>query len=312
VIPFGDALRITAQEFPYGPEKLAEHLNIAIQATPLKGVEGWCVRGANTVIRLNSTSSPYRQRFTLAHELAHLILGTSPDIATEPFRSNRQEERDADQLASRFLISDIHLKAQVEGKLPLDSKALERLAKAANVSPVMAACRVVNDAEALGLQNAAVVFFANGLEQWRYSHGLEFNENAANSLFRLAMESKPKLIRKPNDDEYVVVGSIIDAQAYQVLFVQLLPKVAASQETYEEQIRDLGEKLFGDDHNFRQGIAARFGTCKNKCTGQSLEKAIEFFYHTYVGKAYTGLRQIKLNSQIGKKYVRLYLQRWFK
>ena len=82
------AIAICAASFPNGPEELASHLKVVVERSALQGVEGWCVSGIKTVVRINSNSSPARQRFTLAHELAHLILGTQPDIANEPFRSN--------------------------------------------------------------------------------------------------------------------------------------------------------------------------------------------------------------------------------
>lgn len=156
------AIRITSDSFPLGPEALAKELSVKVVASKLAGVEGWCLRGSNTIIRLNSGSTKHRQRFTLAHELAHLVLGSEPDVATEPFRSNRQEERDADQLASEFLIPDGKLTEYLRDKSPVDAKTLTRLARAAKVSPVMAACRVVNATDRLGLQNAAVVFFIDG------------------------------------------------------------------------------------------------------------------------------------------------------
>lgn len=77
--------------------------------SPLNGVEGWCIRGPTTIVRLSQNSSEVRRRFTLAHELAHLVLGTDPDIALEPFRSDRLEEREADRLAAECLIPSIRL-----------------------------------------------------------------------------------------------------------------------------------------------------------------------------------------------------------
>jgi hypothetical protein len=263
------------------------------------------------VIRVNSASTPYRQRFTLAHELAHLVLGTEPDIATEPFRSNRQEERDADQLASEFLIPKEQLQTHLRDKLPVDAKTLARLAKAANVSPVMAACRVVNATDELDLQNAAVVFFVDGKEQWRYSHGLEFDEKEAQRLFKLAMKHKPQLVREDNQDGNMAVGSIIDAQRYQVLFIQLLPEDQASQETHEEQVSRLAKKVFGDDLSFRQSVAAVLGSIKTKCAGLNLDDACQFFFEQYVGVKYTGTNASALRSQAGREYVRLHLHRWF-
>lgn len=305
------ALRICTQNFPAGPERLAAHLNVSVAKSPLQGVEGWCIRGVNTVIRVNSSSSPFRQRFTLAHELAHLILRTKPDIAREPFRSDSEEERNADQLASELLIPGDELNRYVRGELPVDAKTLTRLAKAANVSPVMAACRVVSATEALGLQNAGVVFFVDGAERWRYSQGLRFGERDAAKLLTQAQSNKPNLVRKESKDGNVVVGSIIDAQVYQVLLIQLLPQETAVQETREERLRDLAARVFGNDHSFRQSVAGSLGIVKHKCQGQSLVTAVRHFDAHYPGVKYTGVREKKLRSVAGREYVRLYLGRWF-
>lgn len=222
MISRAEAIQICAQSFPAGPERLADHLKVAVLTSPLRGVEGWCVRGVNTVIRVNSESSAFRQRFTLAHELAHLILGTQPDVASEPFCSISHEERDADRLASEFLIPDDQLTRHLRSELPVHAKTLERLAKAANVSPVVAACRVVGATVTLGLHNAAVVFCVHGKERWRYSYGLQFDEAEAEELLAQALANKPNIVRNENRDGNIVVGSIIDAQIYQVLLIQLL------------------------------------------------------------------------------------------
>ena len=305
------ALRITAAHFPNGPEELAKQLAVEVLTSPLVGVEGWCLRGVNTIIHLNAASSAFRQRFTLSHELAHLVLGTEPDIATEPFRSDRSEEREADQLASEFLIPDAQLKAYVGGRLPVDAKTLTRLAKAAKVSPVMAACRVVNATIELGLQNAAVIFFVNGDEQWRFSHRLRFHDDDARALLHDAIKHKPNAVRKANHDGNVVVGSLIDAPTYQVLLLQLLSRDDAARETYDERMRALANMLFGTDHSFRQSVAASLGIVKRQCCGQTLNQAFKYFMQHYPGVKYTGDKGSKLESPSGREYIQLYLRRWF-
>ncbi len=279
--------------------------------SPLNGVEGWCIRGPTTIVRLNQNSSEFRRRFTLAHELAHLVLGTDPDVAFEPFRSDRAEEREADQLASEFLIPDGELTNRFYSGTPIDAKSLIRLAKTAKVSPVMAACRVVNSTEMLGFKNAAVVFFIDFEEQWRYSHGLNFDAKNASELLCEAIKCHPEVVRADNKDGNTVVGSIIDAQSYQVLLIQLLPPNQATQRTLEELIRELSVSLFGDDHNFRQSMAGSLGTIKNKCNGQTLDQAFDYFMQTYPDKKYTGDRAMRLKSSSGQRYIRLYLTKWF-
>ncbi len=305
------AIDVCVQNFPAGPEKLAAYLQVAVAKSPLQGVEGWCLRGVNTLIRVNSTSTPFRQRFTLAHELAHLVLGTEPDIATEPFSSNSREEHDADQLASEFLIPDDELQRHLRGELPVDAKSLERLAKAANVSPVMAACRVVSSTKKLGLQNAAVVFFVDGRAKWRYSCGLKFTASEAERLMHVALKSKPNPVREPNNDGNIVIGSIIDAMVYRVLLIQLLSTDAAAKTTREERIRELALSIFANDQSFQQSVAACLGFVKNHCKGMSRDEATQFFNERYLGKKFTGGNEKKLRSTNGQEYVRQYLERWF-
>ncbi len=262
------ALQITAASFPNGPETLAEYLSVQVGSAPLMGVEGWCIRGPKTIIRLNSSSTRFRQRFTLAHEMAHVILGTEPDIPCEPFHSDRQEERDADQLAAEFLISDARIKISLGNSLPVDAKTLERLAKEAQVSPVMVACRLVNATPQLGLINSAVVYFQNGEFQWRHSHGLTFNPNEAIEIFKKAFQCKPNPVRIENHDGHVVVGSIINAQVYQVLLIQLLSQENASQQTREERLRVLAIAHLVIDRPLQQiertgdSVAAKFLMCR--------------------------------------------------
>jgi hypothetical protein len=126
------------------------------------------------------------------------------------------------------------------------------------------------------------------------------------------MEHRPSLIRVDNQDGNVVVGSLLDAQTYQVLLVQLLPADDAAHETYEERMRTLACELFGTDHSFRQSVATSLGTVKSKCVGQSLSQAFDYFMQHYPGIKYTGAKGSKLRSEEGREYLRLYLQRWFR
>lgn len=311
MIPRESAIRITSDSFPNGPEELAKALSVIVSASPLVGVEGWCLRGVNTIVRVNSSSTKTRQRFTLAHELAHLILGTEPDVASEPFRSAVREEREADQLASEFLIPDSHLKSYLQDRLPVDAKTIARLANTANVSPLMAACRVVNAAGKLGLKNAAAVFFKGGVEQWRYSNGLQLGDEIAQLLWRDAVEQSPNLVRINSDDGNTLVGSIIDAQVYQVLLMQLLPEDEAKQESYDEKLGRLARFVFAGDYSFQQSVAASLGTVKRRCEGQSLSQAFAYFMKNYPGVKYKGDNSKSLQSERGQEYIRLYLQRWF-
>ena len=269
------AIQTAATAFPHGPETLAQELGIHVVRTPLVGAEGWCVRGVQTVIRINRSAAATRQRFTLAHELAHLILGTPPDVAAEPLRSDATEERAADQLASELLIPDAKLAQYIHGHVLIEAKSLSRLAKAAKVSPVVAAYRVVNATNQLGLQNAAIVFFTSGREQWRRcSAGLQFSQADAESLLQEALSNKPNPARCHNEDGNIAIASILDTQRHQILFIQLLPEETASQETREEKLRRLAGDVFGADKTFRQSVAGCLGTVKGKYQGTAVAGAL--------------------------------------
>ncbi|MBL8828311.1 MAG: ImmA/IrrE family metallo-endopeptidase [Planctomycetaceae bacterium] len=305
------ALKISSDNFPVGPEALARYLSVTVIESPLNGVEGWCIRGPNTVIRVNSNSVKNRRRFTLAHELAHLVLGTDPDIASEPFKSDKLEEREADRLASELLIPDAQLYKALGNTLPVDAKTLSRLAGSANVSPVMVACRVVNSTDALGLKNSAIVFFKNGQEAWRYSPTLRFSASEAKSLLDATVASKPDVARTSNPDGNIVVSSMINAPVYQVLLIQLLPEALASQETYDERLRNLSSKVFGGNKSFQQRVNGCLNAVKNKCEGQSLEQAYNCFLDRYINKKFKDAEAEALCSPSGQQYLRLFLQRWF-
>lgn len=104
------AKRFAEENFPMGPEALAKKLNISLRESSLIGCDGWVLSGPNgTVIHLNSDSPVVRRRFTLAHELGHLILGV-PTVVGESFddalKSNDAEERKVNDLASELLIPE--------------------------------------------------------------------------------------------------------------------------------------------------------------------------------------------------------------
>ena len=70
-----EAKRFAEKHFPNGPEELARKLGIVVLESPLVGCDGWVLSGsAGLIIRLNSNNPSTRRRFTLAHELGHLLL----------------------------------------------------------------------------------------------------------------------------------------------------------------------------------------------------------------------------------------------
>src|SRR5438067_1395910 len=96
-----DAKSLAGDCFPRGPEEIADAMGVAVEYCPLAGTDGWCIqrKGHAPKIRINKNAVKSRQRFTLSHELAHLLLGTDPEIVSQsilPFQSVTKEERAAD------------------------------------------------------------------------------------------------------------------------------------------------------------------------------------------------------------------------
>lgn len=311
VVSLDDAIEFTREHYPQGPEKLAEKTGVVVLESPLRGAAGWCIKGKQPRIRLDTSTSVSRKRFTLAHEMAHLVLGTDPDLVLEPFQSNRQEEREADRVASVFLIPDERLRQLVGGQIPVDAKTLRRVAKEANVSPVMAARRVVADCKELGLINAAVFYFENGELIWSYSESLQFAPHEPTELFREAKRAYPALARSDNGDGNVNVCSLLKTEYYQLLLVQLLHPSQAEEESLEERRRRLAAFVFGDDASFRQSVAGTLGVVRQRCNDATIEEAAAYFEENYIGTKYDGEQMARLLTEEGRQYVRIHLSRWF-
>ncbi len=311
VISLDEAIELTRTHYPKGPERLAERMGIEILEAPLRGAAGWCIRGKRPRIRIDNSTSRSRRRFTLAHELAHLVLGTDLELVSEPFQSDKAEEREADRLAALFLVPAERLQGFVGGHLPVDARTLKRIAKDADVSPIMAACRVVSASEQLGLMNAAIVYFENGEEVWRYSENLVFDDDEPDDLLRDALAARPQLARSDNGDGNVNLCSLLETQSYQILLVQLLSSSDAEGESSEEKRRRLADFVFGNDSSFRHSVAGSLGAVSQKCKGETLDEAVAYFEVAYVGTKYDGEKMKRLCTEEGREYIRIHLSRWF-
>ena len=285
MITKSEALACCAQYFPDGPEELARHLGIPVIRQAFKGSDGWCLRyHKQAIITLNSTSPRTRQRFTLAHELAHIVLDTKNDVlpaGAGAFCADTKEERQANSLAAEFLLPLAELSRLVQD-LPVEIIALRRIARKANVSPLMAACRVAGLAKRLGLLNGAVVGFQKNEYKWKWSTTLKFSKDEAFQVWEQAKKAAPQLYRKIQTDGNVVCASYIPGGGFSALFVQLLPGDVAAEPTIGEQLRDVEAWLFGNDPKLQKCLAGRFGWFSDrKGRGMSPEEAAKAFLEHY-------------------------------
>ncbi|HEY6802436.1 MAG TPA: ImmA/IrrE family metallo-endopeptidase [Pyrinomonadaceae bacterium] len=308
-----EAKKFAEAHFPEGPEKLAKKLGIEIYHGTLTGCDGWALSGpAGKLIRINSSVSVTRQRFTLAHELGHLLLAIPTVVGESVYdslKSNSDEERRVNDLASELLLPE-SVVCQYVPSVPIVASQLKRLAEKSKVSQLSAAIRVANLSEEIGLVNASVAFFQNGGFEWHWSKTLRMTPQDAVALFQAAKRDHPKPVRIPQEGD-VIVASVLSNTGFasETLFVQLLPAAAGNSLSKEELKKQLEEFLFKDDNDFRMQLQGVFGAFLPKCRDKSLEVAFAEFYALKVVR-WKGNQRIRLDSIKGRQYVRLRLEDW--
>lgn len=131
-------------------EKLIRTLEIKLEIIPLKSMSGFAYqKNGKKIICVNETDSELRRRFTMAHELGHMLVHGGDDITFDRsfayFRNDNSsagvdiKEKEANAFAAELLMPTDHLLDQVRkmgGGLDLmgsDDK-IKKLAAAYNVS----------------------------------------------------------------------------------------------------------------------------------------------------------------------------------
>jgi len=125
-----------------------ERLGIGVALEPLEqGMDGLSVAGDRLDLALVSTSTAtVRQRWTLAHECAHLILGDAEDLLVDESVWSRKtlEETRANAFAAAFLMPDALLKTEWERELGITEQKVARLLDMFHVSLDALAFRLHN------------------------------------------------------------------------------------------------------------------------------------------------------------------------
>ena len=152
------------QNIPVPIEKIAKSLGAQLRFAPVdEELSGMVfIKDAVPIIGINSLHHPNRQRFTIAHEIAHLRL--HPDHITSAVHVDKQFadsvlkrdpasatgterlEIEANQFAAALLVpKDTLLKMVAESPIDLeDEQSLETLAKKFKVSKAMLQYRMRN------------------------------------------------------------------------------------------------------------------------------------------------------------------------
>jgi Zn-dependent peptidase ImmA (M78 family) len=145
---------------PVPVERLAKKLGARLSYQPFSenddDVSGLLYRdGSRTIIGINSTHAPTRQRFTIAHELGHLLLHPGKPMILDRARVNLRnsvssmasdtQEIEANQFAAALLMPRDFLLSELK-QMPAKraDTLIEGLAKKFNVSREAMRHRLVN------------------------------------------------------------------------------------------------------------------------------------------------------------------------
>lgn len=134
---------------PVPVERIARRFEVQVRYAPFDGeISGMsCIKDGISIIGVNNLHHPNRQRFTLAHELGHLLLHATELEAQVHldrgilFRDSNSaagvdmRERSANAFAAELLMPAAFLDSAVEPRMDLDDEeAVARLARKFRVS----------------------------------------------------------------------------------------------------------------------------------------------------------------------------------
>ncbi len=306
-----EALVIAKENFPKGPEAVAARIGVEVCSKPLTGCAGWCIQNNNIArISINSTMPSVRQRFTLAHELAHLLLGSKSEVQSDAdfFGSNEGEEKAADRVAAEMLLPKKEVQ-RIATAPPVDAATIRKLANKANVSPVMVACRVAELAQPLGLINAAVVNFNGDKIAWIGSKTLTVPHEKARTLLRHAREATGGTFQEPSRSGETIVASVIDSPIQTCLFIQVLPVSIGNAKSRDQILVELGKWLFEGSASFRGQVNGCLSNFKATAKNEDINTALRLFNEKYIGR-WTGANGDRVRDPRGQKFLRLRLEEW--
>lgn len=152
-----------ANQIPVPVERIAASLGAAVRYQPFEAddISGLLLRqdGQRPIIGVNSVNASVRQRFTIAHEIGHLLLHEGKGLILDRlvrvnFRdavsstATDRQEREANAFAAALLMPDEQIIQQLQhltsGTHKSDTKIVQSLAKAFDVSRQAMEFRLIN------------------------------------------------------------------------------------------------------------------------------------------------------------------------
>lgn len=145
-------LKIEEEEIPIPVERIARELGATVRRLPLDDeLSGMIyIKGAQILIGVNALHHIHRQRFTVAHEIGHLILHSDrierrihvdKRLPVRIFHRDVQStqgvdsiEIEANQFAAALLMPETVIRQELDGQYDIEDIPTEALAKKLRVS----------------------------------------------------------------------------------------------------------------------------------------------------------------------------------
>ncbi len=312
-----DALAFAEEHFPNAPEKLIEYLEIEVRFSPLN-CDGWCLQfDDRAIIRINSEVSDVRKRFTLAHELGHLIYGVTSVVGefVNPFGGKSKEEQIIDKFAAELLLPESKVLETIK-EIPVTSKVLQTFAKKAKVSQSTIALRVASLSYQIGLNNASVALYADDKIKWQWSDTLRMTGDTPAEILAECTKSYPNPARISFGHNEVIVASFAENPTFntKILFLQLVNEDDGFKQLREERLRELEEQIFVGELSYKRSFEGCIGWIKPRIENLSLDEASAMFSQRYLrnSERWGEAQYIRLRSEQGSEYIRLRLEIWTK
>lgn len=181
---------------------LSKLSNLTLLYIPFsRNTSGMCIKDENVeIIGINSTMTKGRQRFTLAHELYHLLIEEStgkPIICNNHYRDD--SEREADKFASFLLMSE---------------EGLEQYCEMNNINDNWNLTNIISVEQYFQISNHALL---TRLKSKQKISQKEYNEYLGKSISyeaRIKGYSDELYRPSPEDDQYMTLGKYINTIEY--------------------------------------------------------------------------------------------------
>ena len=311
-----DETRVFAEaNFPNSPERLAEYLEVEVRLSPLV-CDGWWIKTeTKSIIRINSSTIKTRQRFTLAHELGHLISGIPSlvgDTPRELRKALNEEEKQVNELAAELLLPTKVVQELVK-TIPITAKDIKRISKKSKTSEVFVARRLASLADTIGLKACTVAFYKADKFAWQWPENPEVKmpHKVADIILHKCVASAPNPARLPLKNKDIAVACLLEnpSSEMKTVFIQIVDEQHGIKKLDEELVHELQEIIFAGDNTFKQSLQGCFGYSKPIILEMTLEEAVKHFNKTYTNdkERWSDEFRSRLLSENGQNYIRVRL-----